>query len=199
MAIHIDWQPLPPKSGDEATSYFPRLKGNGTIDFDTLCQLAAKHGSVFHRGELQAAFDVLMREMSRQLASGKAIRIPDFGTLRLTIEANGKIEDAQRRDMSSVRVKGVAFSPEEAFLGSLGQLDFRWSHSGSYHRVCDLDSLKSSLTDYFTGHSAITCAEFANLFHLGRSTANKYLRQLLDEGFLTRTGTGKHTCYSLHA
>ncbi len=197
MAIHIDWQPLPPKSGDKETTYFPRMKGNGTIDFDTLCQLAAKHGSVFHRSELQAAFDVLRREMSRQLASGKAIRIPDFGTFRLTIEANGRIEAEQRRSTSSVRLKSVTFSSDQEFVNSLGQPDFRWSPSGSHHIACDMDSLKACLTDYLTGHSAITCAEVAELLHLGRSTANKYLRQWLDEGFLAKIGSGKHTSYSL--
>ncbi len=199
MAIKIDWQPLPPRSGEEVTSYFPRLKENGTIDFETLCRLATKHSSVFHRGELLAAFDVLQREMSRQLALGKTVRIPEFGTFRLTIEANGKVEAARRRSKSAVRLKGVAFAPEGKFVESLGQPDFRWSPTGSHHLVCDVDQLRANLSDYLAAHHSITCAEFAALFHLGRSTANKYIRQLLDEGLLVRTGAGKLACYSLHA
>lgn len=199
MAIHIDWQPLPSTNADDETCYFPRLKGNGTVDFETLCQLAAEHNSVFHRGELLAAFDLLRREISHQLASGKAVRIPEFGTFRLTVEASGKIGATKRSSKGSVRLKGIAFSPEKEFVNSLGKLDFHCTPNGPRHPVCELNQMKDKLTDYFAAHSSITCAEFSALFHLGRSTANKYLKQLLNDGFLTRTGLGKHTRYGLKA
>lgn len=198
MAINIDWQPLPPKSRNEETCYFPRLKGNGTINMESLCRMAAKQHSLFHRGVLIAAFDTLQREMARQLAMGKTIRIKGFGSFRPTIEANGKVEASQRRKKDVVRLKGVSFTPEEEFMDSLGKPDFRWFPTGSRLLAYDAEELKAHLTDYFATHSSITRAEFASIFHLGNSTANKYLRQLLDNSFLTRKGAGKHICYVLN-
>lgn len=198
MAIHIDWQPLPPKSGNEETYYFPRLKGNGTINMETLCRKAAKNNPLYHRSVLMAAFGALQREMSHWLAMGKTIRIQGFGTFRPTIEANGKVKAAQRRKKDAVRLKGITFSPEKEFMDSLGQLDFRWHPSGSRHLAYDAEELKTHLTEFFATHASITRAEFASIFHLGDSTANKYLRQLQDHGFLTRKGAGKHICYVLN-
>lgn len=199
MAINIDWQPQPPKSRNEETYYFPRLRGNGTIGMEDLCRQATKHNSVFHYGDLIAAFCTMQHEMSRQLAMGKTIRIPGFGSFRPTIESNGKVKAAQRRKKKAVRLKGIAFTPDDKFVNSLGEPDFRWLPSGSHHLAYDAGQLKAGLSEHLATHPTITCAEFASTFHLGRSTANKYLRQLVDEGYLIRTGYGKHIHYVLNA
>ena len=195
--IKIEWQPLPPASRGEEVSYFPRLKGNGSVDIDTLSKQAVKHQTVFSRGELLAAFDHLQHEMTDALAFGKAVKIPGFGTFRLVIEANGKVSAKQRSRKDAVRLKTVSFTPDDDFLQSLGQLCFRSSNKRERQSSYNKEEMKARLTDYLAQHSTITCPEFAELFLLGRSTANKRVKELLDEGFLVRTGTGRYFSYSL--
>lgn len=195
--IKIEWQPLPPASRGEEVSYFPRLKGNGSVDIETLSKQAVKHHTVFSRGELLAAFDYLQHEMSDALASGKAVSIPGFGTFRLVIEANGKIIAAHRSRKDAVRLKSVSFTPDDEFLHSFGQINFRCPTMGNRLCAYSKEEMKTQLTDYLSQHSTITCREFAELFNMGRSTANKRMKELLEEDFLVRTGSGKFYSYSL--
>lgn len=197
MAIKIEWQPLPPASKSEEATFFPRLKGNGTTDLESLCKLAVKHHTVFSRGELAAAFETIQTEMSQQLAQGKSIHIPGFGTFRLAIESNGPVPSSRRNRKDAVKLKTVIFQPDEEFLQSMGELDFRWSSTALRSEACDKSHLKSLVTDYLATHPSITCAELAELAHLGRSTANKHLKELLNDDFLVREGTGKNTRYTL--
>lgn len=192
--LHIDWQPIPPASREEETTYFPRLTSRGTIGFEELCRLAARN-SRYNRGELAAVFCEVLQELSHQLAEGKIVQIPELGDFRLSVQANGRITGKKRGDKHSAKLKGVNFSPSADFIQSLGDLQFQWSPSIVHQAPCDLPSMKSRLDEYFLSNPAISRSQFEELFGLPRSTSNIRLACLVADGYLCKAGTGKDTRY----
>lgn len=196
MSIQIDWQTMPPQKGDTTSTprLFPRMKDNGTITVEELCKIASQ-GSVFSRGELFAALSELTTAISRNLAEGKTIDIPDLGTFKLSIGTDSDITAQTHRRMDKIKIRGINFQPSPDLLQAIGTPPFHWSPDATNQHATTLDSIRTTLSDYFLTHPTITRAEFEQLFRMKRSTAQLRLKALMEEGFIEKEGHNREARY----
>lgn len=192
----IEWQEIPPRKGleGEERRLFPRLKDNGVLDFDTLCELAAK-GSAMSEGTLYAAWYTLAHAIAEQLAEGKAIKLNGLGSLRLSIGANAEVTSTTKRRADKVQVQGVTFQPDADLMKAIGKPVFKWAPDATLQHAPSALSLIEPLRAYLDEHATITRADFARIFRLKRSTAADRLKELIRLGVIKPQGTNRNTQY----
>ena len=194
--ITIDWQIMPPNNlGENNEEYFfPRLRDNGNIGTDELCEKAAK-GSVFSPGTLIGALDHLVKGIQRELQEGRSVTIDGLGTFTLKVQANGKVTRQQLNRQESVRVQGVHFTPSAEMTRELQTAKFHWMPGGHSSKRNE-EAIKQLLDTYFQTHDTISRMELQQLANLKQSTANYTLRRLVSAGYLHVVGSYMNTRYA---
>ena len=205
--IKIDWQQMPPRMGeangndtDKAGEgrLFPRVKDNGMVSFEELCQKAAKRFGCSD-GTMEGTFTDLMDEVVQQLAEGKAVELKGLGTLSLTLTVGGDVTATTRRRMNKVQVKGVAFRASDELTSAVRNLDpkFVWDADDVAQYAPKASDLVQPLQSYLDEHGSITRTAFMDLFHLKRTTAIDRLNELSRMGVIRREGFNRDSVYVL--
>ena len=196
MAINIEWQRLPIQDDNTAdnTPLYPRIAGNETVDFPSLCEKVAKHSSLT-KGTIINAMTDMADIIAKLLREGKAIDVDGLGTFRLSIgtETNVTLSTPLRR--RRVTVRGVKFQPHRTFMDAIGTPEFHSMRHNTSPVEISNDQLQHILTEYFKTHDHITRSQFESLCHLRRTTAYTRLKEFVESGFLKKVGTNRDTRY----
>ena len=140
---------------------------------------------------LQDFADVL----ARLLCEGNEVRLPSLGTFRLTVGTDAAVHRNTKGSIRSVAVRDIAFQPSEELRTAVGKPHFREVPRNAALVAGKSAEMVPYLDAYFQSHSSITCAEFAKLFSLKRSTAHTRIKELVARGVLRQTGHNKDTRY----
>lgn len=194
--VKIEWQEMPPRKGQEGeeSRLFPRMKDNGVLEFDTLCELAAK-GSGLSEGTLYAAWFKLARTIAEELAKGKTVKLDDLGSLRLSIGTDAKVTCTTKQRKNKVKVQGVTFQPDGDLMKAIGKPDFEWQPDAALQHAPSAQELAEPLCTYLDEHGSITRAEFARVFRLKRTTAINRLHELACMDVIRQKGYNREAVY----
>lgn len=196
MAIQIEWLALPAATDDKdrETKLYPRIKDNGEVDFKLLCEKIAKRHP-HTKGAIISIVSDMVETMSELLCEGRAVKIDDLGTFRLTIKANGTVTPDTPPQKRTATVRGVSFQPHKNLIDAIGRPAFRATACNANAAIMDTEQVKQELTKYFETHDSITRAQLETLCKFSRVTAHERLKQLVNSGFLRQVGYNKMTKY----
>lgn len=197
MAIDIEWQVRPPQkdSSDTKPRLFPRATGAGVIDEEELAQRISAYGSL-SRGTVASVLDDLADVLASLLGEGKEICLPSLGRFRLSIESTTPTYPDTKGSLRNIRVRGVNFQPSEALMQSIGHPSFRLAPRATAIVSTSATDLASQLDLFTQSHPTFSSSEFAQHFHLKRTTAISRLNELARMGVIGRAGSGRHTRYT---
>ena len=197
MAIDIEWQIMPPQknASDSKPHLFPRILNTEVTDSTELAKRLAAHNGL-SKGAVESVLEDLGDIMASLLAEGKEISIPSLGRFRLSVGTDLPVTPATPLNTRAVSVRGIRFQPAEALLQSVGKPVFRLVARNATPIAPSSADLIARLSLFMQSHPSFTSTEFAQHFHLKRSTAFYRLNELIKKGLIRREGYGTDIKYT---
>ena len=149
--------------------------------------------------DIRAVLASLYEVAADELAAGRMFHIPEIGSLSLKIAVDNP--DQYQFDKVSgkdIRVKNILFRPEKKFLDQVKK-NSTFTRSSSYHESKDytVEDVKKMIVEY-TRNSPLITTRVMNLeFGIRKTRALKFLKYLVDTGFLIKYGPANSPVYML--
>jgi len=193
MALHYDLYENPLPDGKRRKRLHARVVTQGTTSTDDLIYLIHNRCSLTP-GDVKAALSELADVMEHELSYGRRVHLEGLGYFQLTLEMP-PVREAKDIRGGSIHVKSIAFRPEVEFKERFQSLDLRRVREKNHSSACSEEKMDRLLRNFFESHPHITSREFRSLCGLTRSTAQRRLRQLVNEGKLRKIGHHKAPLY----
>ena len=189
MAILYDWYENPGESDDsEEKGLHPRIFLNGKVGTDKLCRMI--HGrSSLSVGDVKNAFEMLAQICGEELREGREVHIEGLGYFAPILRSTQKVTRSTKNKWSKMELKTIGFRGE--LVGAKASRSKYARHSESLSEV----EIDMRLKEYFADHDVMLRYDFQEVCCMTRTTANRHLRRLLEEGKLRNIGKRMQPIY----
>lgn len=185
--LDYDFYENPPRKGWYGRKRLhARVVTQGTTGTDELAECIHDCSSL-STGDAKAALVAFTEVIIRELSYGRRIHLEGLGYFQLTLDCP-VIYDRKEIRAESVRVKSVAFRPEVHIKKHFKAVQLKRVSEKAHSKRRTAEEIEELLTRYFQKNTYITSAEFCRLCGLTKSTAYRWLKKLLADGKLLKTG-----------
>ena len=195
MAILYDWYENPGESDDsEEKGLHPRIFLNGKVGTDKLCRMI--HGrSSLSVGDVKNAFEMLAQICGEELREGREVHIEGLGYFAPILRSTQKVTLSTKNKWSKMELKTIGFRPDARLRGELvGAKASRSKYARHSESLSEVE-IDMRLKEYFADHDVMLRYDFQEVCCMTRTTANRHLRRLLEEGKLRNIGKRMQPIY----
>ena len=195
MAILYDWYENPGESDDsEEKGLHPRIFLNGKVGTDKLCRMI--HGrSSLSVGDVKNAFEMLAQICGEELREGREVHIEGLGYFAPILRSTQKVTRSTKNKWSKMELKTIGFRPDARLRGELvGVKASRRKYARHSESLSEVE-IDMRLKEYFADHDVMLRYDFQEVCCMTRTTANRHLRRLLEEGKLRNIGKRMQPIY----
>lgn len=195
MAILYDWYENPGESDDsEEKGLHPRIFLNGKVGTDKLCRMI--HGrSSLSVGDVKNAFEMLAQICGEELREGREVHIEGLGYFAPILRSTQKVTRSTKNKWSKMELKTIGFRPDARLRGELvGAKAGRSKYARHSESLSEVE-IDMRLKEYFADHDVMLRYDFQEVCCMTRTTANRHLRRLLEEGKLKNIGKRMQPIY----
>lgn len=195
MAILYDWYENPGESDDsEEKGLHPRIFLNGKVETDKLCRMI--HGrSSLSVGDVKNAFEMLAQICGEELREGREVHIEGLGYFAPILRSTQKVTRSTKNKWSKMELKTIGFRPDARLRGELvGAKASRSKYARHSESLSEVE-IDMRLKEYFADHDVMLRYDFQEVCCMTRTTANRHLRRLLEEGKLKNIGKRMQPIY----
>ena len=195
MAILYDWYENPGESNDsEEKGLHPRIFLNGKVGTDKLCRMI--HGrSSLSVGDVKNAFEMLAQICGEELREGREVHIEGLGYFAPILRSTQKVTRSTKNKWSKMELKTIGFRPDARLRGELvGAKASRSKYARHSESLSEVE-IDMRLKEYFADHDVMLRYDFREVCCMTRTTANRHLRRLLEEGKLRNIGKRMQPIY----
>ena len=195
MAILYDWYENPGESDDsEEKGLHPRIFLNGKVGTDKLCRMI--HGrSSLSVGDVKNAFEMLAQICGEELREGREVHIEGLGYFAHILRSTQKVTRSTKNKWSKMELKTIGFRPDARLRGELvGAKASRSKYARHSESLSEVE-IDMRLKEYFADHDVMLRYDFQEVCCMTRTTANRHLRRLLEEGKLRNIGKRMQPIY----
>lgn len=195
MAILYDWYENPGESDDsEEKGLHPRIFLNGKVETDKLCRMI--HGrSSLSVGDVKNAFEMLAQICGEELREGREVHIEGLGYFAPILRSTQKVTRSTKNKWSKMELKTIGFRPDARLRGELvGAKASRSKYARHSESLSEVE-IDMRLKEYFADHDVMLRYDFQEVCCMTRTTANRHLRRLLEEGKLRNIGKRMQPIY----
>ena len=195
MAILYDWYENPGESDDsEEKGLHPRIFLNGKVGTDKLCRMI--HGrSSLSVGDVKNAFEMLAQICGEELREGREVHIEGLGYFAPILRSTQKVTRSTKNKWSKMELKTIGFRPDARLRGELVGAKASRSKYARHSESLSAVEIDMRLKEYFTDHDVMLRYDFQEVCCMTRTTANRHLRRLLEEGKLRNIGKRMQPIY----
>ena len=195
MAILYDWYENPGESDDsEEKGLHPRIFLNGKVGTDKLCRMI--HGrSSLSVGDVKNAFEMLAQICGEELREGREVHIEGLGYFAPILRSTQKVTRSTKNKWSKMELKTIGFRPDARLRGELVGVKARRSKYARHSESLSEVEIDMRLKEYFADHDVMLRYDFQEVCCMTRTTANRHLRRLLEEGKLKNIGKRMQPIY----
>ena len=195
MAILYDWYENPGESDDsEEKGLHPRIFLNGKLGTDKLCRMI--HGrSSLSVGDVKNAFEMLAQICGEELREGREIHIEGLGYFAPILRSTQKVTRSTKNKSSKMELKTIGFRPDARVRGELRGAKVSRSKYARHSESLSAVEIDMRLKEYFADHDVMLRYDFQEVCCMTRTTANRHLRRLLEEGKLKNIGKRMQPIY----
>lgn len=182
MAILYDWYENPGESDDsEEKGLHPRIFLNGKVGTDKLCRMI--HGrSSLSVGDVKNAFEMLAQICGEELREGREVHIEGLGYFAPILRSTQKVTRSTKNKWSKMELKTIGFRPDARLRGELVGVKASRSKYARHSESLSEVEIDMRLKEYFADHDVMLRYDFQEVCCMTRTTANRHLRRLLEEG-----------------
>ena len=195
MAILYDWYENPGESDDsEEKGLHPRIFLNGKVGTDKLCRMI--HGrSSLSVGDVKNTFEMLAQICGEELREGREVHIEGLGYFAPILRSTQKVTRSTKNKWSKMELKTIGFRPDARLRGELvGAKASRSKYARHSESLSEVE-IDMRLKEYFADHDVMLRYDFQEVCCMTRTTANRHLRRLLEEGKLRNIGKRMQPIY----
>ena len=195
MAILYDWYENPGESDDsEEKGLHPRIFLNGKVGTDKLCRMI--HGrSSLSVGDVKNAFEMLAQICGEELREGREVHIEGLGYFAPILRSTQKVTRSTKNKWSKMELKTIGFRPDARLRGELVGAKASRSKYARHSESLSEGEIDMRLKEYFADHDVMLRYDFQEVCCMTRTTANRHLRRLLEEGKLRNIGKRMQPIY----
>ncbi len=195
MAILYDWYENPGESDDsEEKGLHPRIFLNGKVGTDKLCRMI--HGrSSLSVGDVKNAFEMLAQICGEELREGREVHIEGLGYFAPILRSTQKVTRSTKNKWSKMELKTIGFRPDARLRGELVGAKASRSKYARHSESLSAVEIDMRLKEYFADHDVMLRYDFQEVCCMTRTTANRHLRRLLEEGKLRNIGKRMQPIY----
>lgn len=199
MAILYDWYENPGESDDsEEKGLHPRIFLNGKVGTDKLCRMI--HGrSSLSVGDVKNAFEMLAQICGEELREGREVHIEGLGYFAPILRSTQKVTRSTKNKWSKMELKTIGFRPDARLRGELVGVKASRSKYARHSESLSEVEIDMRLKEYFADHDVMLRYDFQEVCCMTRTTANRHLRRLLEEGKLKNIGKRMQPIYVVAA
>ena len=194
-SILYDWYENPGESDDsEEKGLHPRIFLNGKVGTDKLCRMI--HGrSSLSVGDVKNAFEMLAQICGEELREGREVHIEGLGYFAPILRSTQKVTRSTKNKWSKMELKTIGFRPDARLRGELvGAKASRSKYARHSESLSEVE-IDMRLKEYFADHDVMLRYDFQEVCCMTRTTANRHLRRLLEEGKLRNIGKRMQPIY----
>ncbi len=195
MAITYDWYENPQESDDsEEKGLHPRIFLNGKVSTEKLCRMI--HGrSSLSVGDVKNAFEMLAQICSEELREGREVHIEGLGYFAPILKSTQKVTRSTPNKSMKAELKTIGFRPDARLRGELvGIKASRCKYARHSESLSEVE-IDMRLKEYFADHDVMLRYDFQEVCSMTRTTANRHLRRLQQEGKLRNIGKRMQPVY----
>ena len=195
MAILYDWYENPGESDDsEEKGLHPRIFLNGKVGTDKLCRMI--HGrSSLSVGDVKNAFEMLAQICGEELREGREVHIEGLGYFAPILRSTQKVTRSTKNKWSKMELKTIGFRPDARLRGELAGVKGSRSKYARHSESLSAVEIDMRLKEYFADHDVMLRYDFQEVCCMTRTTANRHLRRLQEEGKLKNIGKRMQPIY----
>ena len=195
MAILYDWYENPGESNDsEEKGLHPRIFLNGKVGTDKLCRMI--HGrSSLSVGDVKNAFEMLAQICGEELREGREVHIEGLGYFAPILRSTQKVTRSTKNKWLKMELKTIGFRPDARLRGELRGAKVSRSKYARHSESLSAVAIDMRLKEYFADHDVMLRYDFQEVCCMTRTTANRHLRRLLEEGKLKNIGKRMQPIY----
>ena len=168
---------------------FPKMQIYTEFNYDKVVELVHTNSPAFSKGTIRGVLDTLAVVMKSYLPMGHTMKIDNLGVFSLSLEfADDKPDNQQqvqevepKTKYRHVKVKGVNFKVDKKLVDEINK-ENTFGRSSSIPTTPSPYSLEERLQRalrHIDKHGFISLQEYANLNHLGYSSASRELSKLV--------------------
>lgn len=197
MAITFDFYRTPPAQGEEKDvkeKYYARVVGGKTVDLETMIPHIQQR-STLSKGDISAVVDEIGVELLNQLCEGNHVYLPGIGYFSLSLSAPKEANPAETHNQH-IQVKKVEFRADQQLKDALKEkAKFKRSELKHHSSTLSDEAIEQLLRDAFRETPYVSRPDFAELSGLTRTTSQRQLDRLIEEGKLIKRGSFRFPTY----
>jgi predicted histone-like DNA-binding protein len=195
MPILFDFYVSPSDSGKgEKEKYHARVVRSHTVQIDDIVNNISKRCTL-SKGDIRAVLDELGDELVYNLCEGDRIYLPGIGYFYLSLSAPKDANPKTTRSQN-IGIKAVEFRADSILKKGLeNHAKLERSDIKVHSPRLDSYEIDTLLEDYFHKNEFLTRIKFEKLCGFTKTTAQRHLQRLLNEGRLVNVNTLHNPIY----
>lgn len=195
MPILFDFYVSPSDSEkEEKEKYHARVVRSHTVQIDDIVNNISKRCTL-SKGDIRAVLDELGDELVYNLCEGDRIYLPGIGYFYLSLSAPKDANPKTTRSQN-IRIKAVEFRADSILKKGLeNHSQFERSDIKVHSSRLDSYEIDTLLEDYFHKNEFLTRIKFEKLCGFTKTTAQRHLQRLVNEGRLVNVNTRHNPIY----
>lgn len=188
MSIIYDWYENPGEAGDsEEKGLHPRIFLNGKVSMEKIYRMIHDRSSL-SVGDVKSTIEMLSQICSEQLREGREVHIEGIGYFAPILKSTQKVTHSTPQKSLKLELKTIGFRPDARLKGELVGIRVNQSKYTRHSENLSEVEIDMRLKEYFAEHDVMVRYDFQEVCGMTRTTANRHLRRLLDEGKLQNVG-----------
>ena len=195
MAITYEWYENPNAEGEkEERGLHPRLLLNGKVTTEQLCARIRDRSSLAV-GDVKSAITTLAELCGEELCEGREVHIEGLGYFFPILQTTQQVTRSTPHKSTKVKLKSIGFRPDTRLKGYMQGLKVEQSKYVHHSSGLSETEMEMRLTEYSAEHEVMIRIDFKSLCGLTRTTANRHLKRLTEEGKLINIGRLRQPIY----
>lgn len=186
MTIKYDVYKSPAEDADEEENYHPRVITSGTVTTEQLAK-EIEYGTSMTAGDVKSVFQSFKDLLVHHLLLGKRVHLEEIGCFQLSVKAPA-VKDPKKMRADHIQVKSILFLPEQSLKSKVKKAQFERVKVKNHSKARSKEDILQLLKDYFKGYDYINRRDFQILCDLTRTTAQRRINKLIEEGVLRSSG-----------
>lgn len=179
---------------EEKEKYHARVVRSHTVQIDDIVNNISKRCTL-SKGDIRAVLDELGDELVYNLCEGDRVCLPGIGYFYLSLSAP-KDADPKTTRSQSIGIKAVEFRVDSILKNSLeSHAKFERSNIKMHSSRLNSYEIDTLLVDYFHKNEFLTRIKFEKLCGFTKTTAQRHLQRLVNEGRLVSVNTRHNPIY----
>lgn len=179
---------------EEKEKYHARVVRSHTVQLNDIVSNISNRCTLT-KGDIRAVLDELGEELTYHLSKGNRVCLPGIGYFYLSLSAPKDAHPKTTR-AQSIGIKAVEFRADTLLKTNLkNRVSFERSDVKVHSSQLNIYEIDALLVDYFYENEFLTRARFERLCGFTKTTAQRHLQRLLDEGRLVNVNTLHNPIY----